>query len=314
MTIGLFLLALFPGLFWGSISLLNSKLGGTAAQQTLGMTVGALVFGWVVTFAYVLPNHIYFGSKIWILGIISGLFWAVGTAGQFAANKILGVSVSIPISVTFQLVFNALAAAIILGEWTTAKKWIVGLLSIALIVAGALLISAKSKAQKQAGETLSGLIKGVSILFISNFGYVLYFMFPNLMHKNGFISESIYNAKNGIGYMTSVVGPQSIGQVIGALLIVIFIFKEKELIFKTPTAKNILVGLSWGIGNLFMYIASSNPKIGQAVASTLPQWGVILSAFGGVYLLHEHKDKSQMVKILIGSLLIVAGAFLIGLS
>lgn len=38
------LLALLPALFWGSIVLFNVKLGGGPYSQTLGTTIGALIF------------------------------------------------------------------------------------------------------------------------------------------------------------------------------------------------------------------------------------------------------------------------------
>jgi len=51
------LLALVPALAWGSVGLVNTKMGGSAAQQTLGMTFGALIFGLGTMFLYVMPNH-----------------------------------------------------------------------------------------------------------------------------------------------------------------------------------------------------------------------------------------------------------------
>ncbi|MGL5747037.1 MAG: GRP family sugar transporter, partial [Weissella cibaria] len=39
------LIALIPALAWGSTGLVTTKMGGTAAQGTLGMTFGAFVFG-----------------------------------------------------------------------------------------------------------------------------------------------------------------------------------------------------------------------------------------------------------------------------
>lgn len=36
------LLALVPMFAWGSIGFVSNKIGGTAKQQTLGMTFGAL--------------------------------------------------------------------------------------------------------------------------------------------------------------------------------------------------------------------------------------------------------------------------------
>ena len=39
------LIALIPAIAWGSIGLISGRMGGSAGQQTLGMNMGALVFG-----------------------------------------------------------------------------------------------------------------------------------------------------------------------------------------------------------------------------------------------------------------------------
>ena len=44
------LIALVPMIAWGSIGLVSGKIGGSANQQTLGMTIGALLFSIVVFF------------------------------------------------------------------------------------------------------------------------------------------------------------------------------------------------------------------------------------------------------------------------
>ncbi|SUP52231.1 Putative glucose uptake permease [Weissella viridescens] len=46
-----------------------------------------------------------------MVGFVSGLFWAIGTAGQFVAFKKLGVSVGNPVSTASQIALNALMAA-----------------------------------------------------------------------------------------------------------------------------------------------------------------------------------------------------------
>lgn len=70
------LLALVPALAWGSVGLVNTKMGGSAGQQTLGMTFGALLFGLATMFFYVMPHHAYLGKEIWTVGVASGLVWA----------------------------------------------------------------------------------------------------------------------------------------------------------------------------------------------------------------------------------------------
>ncbi|MFT8329167.1 MAG: GRP family sugar transporter [Oenococcus oeni] len=306
------LIALIPAITWGSTGLVNTKMGGSAAQQTLGMTFGALIFGLAVMLFYVIPNHISLDYRIWIVGLFSGIFWAVGTAGQFVAYKDMGVSSAFPLSTAGQIVSNAIMAAAVLGEWTTIQMWVFGAIAITLVTTGALLTSARSKASKSTStQRPAAYSHGLIALLLSTIGYMLYFVFPNLMFKVGFISKAVHEANNGASYMTAIIGPQAIGQVIGAFIIVIFVFHESEKMFQKATWRNILTGLNWGVGNLFMFISTANPAIGQATATTLSQMGVIVGTFGGIYLLHEKKTRDQMVKIVIGSVLVVIGGVLI---
>ena len=72
------LIALIPALAWGSVGLISGKLGGNANQQTLGMTWGALVFSILMTLFswqhFISSNSL----KLWLVGIVSGLFWSLG--------------------------------------------------------------------------------------------------------------------------------------------------------------------------------------------------------------------------------------------
>lgn len=304
------LIALIPALAWGSVGLVNTKMGGSAGQQTLGMTFGALLFGMGTLLFYVIPNHFTNDWKIWLVGFVSGVFWTIGTAGQFVGFKNMGVSGALPLSTAGQIIGNALLGATILGLWNTAQLWVVGSISIALVTIGALLTAAKPKGTKEARS--ENYIKGLYAVGISTIGYMLYFIFPNLMTHMGFISEAVKNDHNGLAYMTAIVGPQAIGQVIGGFVIILLIFKEANLMFEKHTWKNILTGLVWGLGNLFMFISAGNPEVGQVVAATLSQMGVLVGTFGGIWILHEKKTSDQMVKIIIGAILVVIGGIMIG--
>ncbi|EEI21163.1 GRP family sugar transporter [Lentilactobacillus hilgardii] len=305
------LLALIPPITWGATGIIGTKMGGSAAQQTFGESCGALILALGVYLFFVIPNGITVDGKIWLVGLCSGLFWSVGTVGQFFAYKKMGVSAAFPLSTAGQIVCNALMAAAVLGEWTTLNMWFFGIISIALVTVGALLTAARSKAEKKtAKKRPSTYMQGLFALLLSTIGFMLYFVFPNLLVKVGFISERIHNANNGINYMTAIVTPQAVGQVIGSALIGYFILHEKQLLGK-PTFKNLVTGINWGIGNLFMFISAANPAIGQATATTLSQLGIVVGTFGGIYILHERKTPDQMVKIVLGSVLVIIGSILI---
>ena len=305
-----YLIALIPALAWGSTGLFSTKLGGSAGQQTLGMTVGAMAFGLLTFVGFVIPNNINAGANIWIVGLLSGLLWAVGQAGQFTAIKAMGVSNAIPWSTAGQIVGNAALAATILGEWSTAKMWIFGTVAIFLVVVGAMLTAKRDQAANVGDvEGKTEATRGLIAILISTAGYAGYFIVPNFMRKVGYISSEIANRNGGVDYMTATIFPQSIGMVIGAILIVIFFMREAKVMFQAPTWRNMITGAVWGVGNLAMFISAAT--IGQAVAVTMSQMGIIVGTFGGIFILHERKTSTQMKFIVIGSIMIVAGGILI---
>lgn len=308
------LIALVPAVMWGLMGTISMKLGGTAGQQTLGTALGALVLGIGVNWLYVIPHGIVLTPAIWLTGLLSGIFWAIGISGQYLAFKDLGVSVGLPLSTAGQIVTNALMAAAVLGEWTTGKMWLVGTLAVSAIVLGAILTSARKRytlphaAQKKISPTFR---HGLLVLALSTVGFMFYFVFPNLMVKIGAVSAQTFHANGGITYMTAVVLPQACGQILGALFLMTVVFRETRLIIGRRSLTNILTGLCWAVGNLCMLLSAANPNVGQTTATALSQMCVLVGTYSGIFILHEAKSRSQMHKIAIGTLLMVMGGFLI---
>ena len=126
----------------------------------------------------------------------------------------------------------------------------------------------------------------------------------------------LYQYKHGGGGWT--LSPQQfinflVGQVLTALAIITFIEKNTQLIVAKKTALNIITGLAWAVGNVLVFICAASPHVGQAIATTFSQLGVIVSTYGGIVILHEHKSKRQMAFILFGTVLITVGAVLMGM-
>lgn len=282
------LIALIPAIAWGSIGLVSGKLGGKAFQQTLGMTLGALVFG-VITLVIFKPE---ITTKTMIVGILSGLFWSIGQSQQFQAMKDMGVSKTIPMSTGMQLVVNTLAGAILFHEWYNAKMTVIGVVALIVLITGATLTSMKDKSRSDANQEANELASGFRALIISTLGYGGY---------------TIIVKSFGIGG-TSVVFPQAIGMVIGALIFG-YLSIGKEIIAK-KTFYNILTGILWGLGNLFMFI--STDKIGLAISFSLAQCGIVISTIGSIYLLNEYKTKREKGYIFIGCLLVIIGGIMLG--
>jgi glucose uptake protein len=225
-------------------------------------------------------------GKIIIIGLISGILWTVGQGFQFVAIKSMGVSRAVPLSMTSQIVGNALLGAAVLGEWQRGTQWLVGIVAIALIVLGAVWIQAKETGTATKTESNRG---GWLPLTLSTLGFMGYFIVLKLFQQWLHVPASIISAGNGVEYMITIIFPQSIGMVIGGFLFVFWITHETKAMVNQSTLKNMITGFFWAIGNVALFVSIANPHLGQAVASTLSSLGFIVGAFGGIFILHEQK-------------------------
>jgi len=301
------LIALIPSLCWGSIGLFSTKFGGNSSQQTLGLTFGGLIFGILTYFFWVLPHGYVMNGKIILIGLISGILWTVGQGFQFVAIKSMGVSRAVPLSMTSQIVGNALLGAAILGEWKNIQTWTAGIIGIILIVIGAIWIQTKEKSSKDDSSKKSSASGYIPLTF-STLGFMGYFIAPKLLQQWLNVSTSVINADHGVQYMISIIFPQSVGMVIGGFLFVYLITHETKNMFSASTYKNCITGFIWAIGNVALFVSIANPNLGQAVSSTLSSLGFIVGAFGGIFILHETKTSHQMKLITAGTAIAVLGA------
>ena len=280
------LLAILPAIFWGSIVLFNVKLGGDPYSQTLGTTIGALIFS-IFVYLFVQPD---LSPLIFGVGIVSGLFWAVGQSNQLKSIQLIGVSKTMPISTGLQLVATTLFGVLVFHEWSTKTSIILGILAMVFIIIGVILTSLEDKKGKENG-TSGDFKKGIVILLISTFGYLVYVVVARLFNVSGW----------------SALLPQAIGMVIGGVLLT---FKHKP--FNKYAIKNIIPGLIWAAGNMFLFI--SQPRVGVATSFTLSQMGIVIATLGGVFILGEKKTKRQMIGIIIGIILIIIAGVLLGIA
>lgn len=280
------LIALIPAVTWGSIVLVSVKLGGSAANQVLGLTIGALLFA--AGCAFFVPPEL--SLKIITVSFISGAFWALGQKHQFRAVEYLGVSKAVPISTGMQLVATSLFGVLVFGEWSTRTKVMIGVGALICIIAGVILTSVKEKGKADLDKK-GKFKKGMVTLLISTVGYLIYVIVIRWFEIDGW----------------SAILPQAGGMIAGALLLTI---KEKP--YDRYTIRNILTGFIWATGNIGLLL--SVPRVGVATSFSFSQMGIIISTFGGIFLLGEKKSKRQMVFVIIGSILIITGGILLGFT
>lgn len=283
------LIALIPAIAWGSVGLVSGKLGGSANQQTLGMTWGALLFSLVTTIIFWNNVVAHSSLKVIFVGIISGLFWSLGQNQQFHSMKAIGISKTVPLSTGLQLFFNALAGVVVFHEWKTIHQISIGTMALVILIAGATLTSLRDRRAQTATAGLQEDWKiGTRALALSTLGYVGYAVVVNLANVD----------------TKAMVLPQAFGMVIGASF---FAFGKDA--FKKESFKNIATGFLWGTGNIFMFLAI--PLVGLAISYSFSQMGIIISTFGSILFLGEQKTKREMIYITIGSFLIIGGGILL---
>lgn len=281
------LLALIPAICWGSIVLVSVKLGGDAFSQTMGITFGALLFS-IGLFFIVHPQ---LTLLTFMIGLLSGIFWSVGQRNQLSAVQYLGVSKTVPLSTGMQLVATTLVGVIIFKEWKTQTVIITGVVAIILIIIGVIFTTIRDSKNTSHNSPRGEEKKGTILLFISTAGFLAYVIIVRWFNLDGW----------------SVIFPQAIGMVIGGLLQTI---RHKP--FNKYTISNMITGLLWGAGNLGLLL--SLPKIGVATSFSLSQTGIIISTLGGIFLLHEKKSKKQIIFVIAGCILVIAGGVLLGLT
>lgn len=280
------LVALIPMFAWGSIGLVSGKIGGSANQQTLGMTIGALFFSTIIFFIVQPVITI----QMVVIGILSGLFWSVGQNQQFHGMKYLGVSVGLPVSTGMQLIVNTIAGAVFFHEWKDSRDFLLGFIALGLLVLGAYLTARQDDdSGVKTSNTMLDFNKGLRALIFSTIGYGAYTIIINAARLDPM----------------GIILPQSIGMLIGASF---FAFKKVKL--DRYVWRNMSCGLLWGLGNICMLLTMR--QLGLAISFSLSQMGIIISTLGGIYILGETKSKKEMRYVVIGCLFVILGGILLG--
>ncbi|WP_106830650.1 GRP family sugar transporter [Parabacteroides pacaensis] len=272
------LVACIPILSFGVLPVIATSIGGKPVEQSMGIAIGGMVFA-IIVFLLKKPE---LTPHIFIISLLSGIFWAIGSVGQFMGLNYLGVARSIPISDGGQIIGTSLLG-ILLGEWVTFYSKIFGFSALILIIIGIILTSYKDEKKGESPQWKKGLL----VNFISIIGFTLYVGILKYYKINGWSS----------------ILPQSFGQIVGILLISSIFFKMNP--FSKCSFKSSILGIIWGVGNIALLL--SQARIGLAVAYPISQASVIVSVLGGVFINKEYKNRKEWIYSAIGMLIILLG-------
>ncbi|CCI82685.1 GRP family sugar transporter [Lactobacillus hominis] len=274
------LIALIPALGWGIFPLIAGKIKNSKpSNEIFGLAIGALIIG-IIT-AIINPSSV--SPKIFLLSLLSGMFWTMGQAGQFISMSKVGISKTMPLSTGLQLIGNTLIGVIMFNEWSGLRQYVVGIISLILIIIGVSL-TAISRGDE---SKITG--KDFLLLLFTSIGYWIYSTFPKTITAD---AQSLFF-------------PQMFGIFIGSI-IYLLITRQTVAFKQKATYLNIFSGFSFGIAALaYIFSAKMNGVINAFVYSQLC---VIISTLGGIFIVGERKPKFEFIATLIGLVLIIIGA------
>ncbi|MDO4902730.1 MAG: GRP family sugar transporter [Limosilactobacillus sp.] len=283
MTLTDILIALVPALGLGFQVICMQLVGGKYTNKVMGMAIVTLIVGIVVYFI----KQPTLTPALWIGSALSGIGFCIGIILQVKSFSLVGVSMTMPISVGEQLVGTALVGAICFHEWTTANQWMLGIGALILIIMGIAMTAYQEKSDQG-----SNVKKGMLYLLVSSLAFVAYASFPTAFKLDGW----------------DMVFPQAVA--IFVAMVILCSFEKDNQMFGVKTWQNMATGVCFTFTNLG--IIFSNQVNGVAVGYTISQLNVIISTLGGLWILHESKTSKEVKFIIAGVILVVAGAFMIG--
>lgn len=281
------LIAFIPIISFGLIPVIGTLIGGKPTEQSMGIALGGFAFSLVI----LLFRRPEITPHIFIIGFLSGVFWSIGSVGQFMGINALGVSRATPMLNGGQIIGTSIMG-VLLGDWASAGAKTYGFIALILIIIGIILTSYK---QQEAGSTVKiQWGRGIFINLIAVLGFTAYVGILKYYGLDGW--SSIF--------------PQSIGQITAIYIFGLLLFKSQS--FNKFSLRNSVIGVIWGVGNIALLL--SQVSLGLAIAYPVSQAAVIVSVFGGVLINKERKTRKEWVSAGIGIAVICAGLFMIYLS
>lgn len=280
------LIACVPIFSFGLIPVIGTLIGGKPTEQSMGIALGGFVF----SLAVLLFRRPDITLPVFVIGFLSGVFWSVGSIGQFLGIGYLGVARATPMLNGGQIVGTSLVG-VALGDWASADAKMYGFLALALIITGIFFTSYKQQGEDGVKPRWK---QGIWINLLAVSGFTAYVGILKYYQIDGW--SSIF--------------PQSIGQIVAIALASLLLFRRRP--FTRFSLKNSVVGIIWGTGNIALLL--SQAKLGLSVAYPVSQAAVIVSVFGGVFINREHKTRKEWIFTAAGILIICAGLYMIYLS
>lgn len=271
-----------------------------------------------------------------MIAFVSGLIIAFSINLQIAAFHTLGISRVIPLTAGGQLIGVSVLGILLFGEWIGSIALPVGIVGLILVVTGVIgttWTEKKPQSMRELEEIDSTFVPlTAEVILDRSGGHQTATTVASKVEeppKLDWTKGLIQTGASTIGLVMFLITfrwfdidpiqgffPQAVGFLVGALIFTSPLLTRSQpkgiKRWSLPTLKALLPGIMWGLGMVIMQF--SQIKVGVAVGFSLSQLGVIISTFGGILLLGEKRTRKEMHIVIIGVVLLIAGAILLGVA
>lgn len=260
---------------WGTFFVPVKKVNVVNILQLQGSTgMGVILFA--------VPIGFLWGFEILPSGLLSGAIWTAGNVLALYSVRLIGLSRTSPFLAGFSIIVSFLWGILFFGE--KFHYMILAIGSVGLLLAGLPFVASASKASivQRKGYLIaaaSGIIGG---------SYVIPMQATHTL-QSGFFSSSL---------SIFVIG------------IPLFILSRRWM--KKEVVAGVISGSLFNLGSLSVLIAVAS--IGIAVAYPISQMATLFAVSWGILYFKEIVHKPNILRVIMGSVMILSGAVLLSIS
>jgi len=275
-----FVYAFIAVITWGTFLVPFKKIKADVYYSQFLMCLGIFIPSMIISVVLNFPLNLTF------LGLSAGIIWTVGNFLCLLAIEDIGISRANPLWMVNILVGSAFGI-VLFRELTGFMSIVFGLAGVLCIFTGCVLIGRTKKEEEESKK------RGIAFAILAGLFFGCTYVPLKITGMTG--SEYFFQMSIGI-ILTSFI---------------IFLLK-RPVPKKLQIKKGLASGTLWAIGNLFG--AYTVVMFGMSRGFPLTQLAVLISAAWGLFYFKEFTQKKQIVRIMMSTVIILAGAFLIGLA
>ncbi|NIO43965.1 MAG: hypothetical protein GTN36_00190 [Candidatus Aenigmarchaeota archaeon] len=278
-----FLTALIAAMGWGTYLVPMKKIKKlNPFQFQLLMCNGIFLFSLLISIT------LNYSLSLNLFGIVSGLIWSTGNIISILAVKKIGLGRASAIWMSFVILVSFLWGILFFQENLNSVYF--GVFGVFLIMVGILFVSlSRSKGRYKISGIMVAILAG--LLFGSQY--------VPLKISNLTPDQFLFSMSFGI-------------LIAGWIYSGWTLFFSKNLDISNYAKKGFLSGIFWVIANLSALFAVAN--LGISIGFPLTQLSLLIAVLWGIFYFKEVMEKKHKMKVLIGAIVMLLGAFLLAFA